>query len=59
MPARRKLAPKTSRLTQQIKRAKQLARMSVGPVAELYVLHAEICERKRKIAKKGPSNTAV
>lgn len=56
MPTRRKLEPKASRLTQQIKRAKELARISVGPVAELYALHAQICEKKRKAPKKGPGN---
>lgn len=47
LPSKRKLPPKASRLTKQIKRAKELARISVGPVAELYLLHAEICEKKR------------
>lgn len=59
MPTRRKLAPKASRLTQQIKRAKELARISVGPVAELYALHAEICEKKRKTAKKGAGSSTL
>lgn len=59
MPTRRKLGPKASRLTQQIKRAKELARISVGPVAELYALHAEICEKKRKAPKKGPGSSTV
>ncbi len=51
LPSKRKMAPKASRLTKQIKRAKELARLSVGPVAELYLLHADICEKKRKSAK--------
>lgn len=51
LPSKRKVAPKASRLTKQIKRARELASLSVGPVAELYLLHADICEKKRKSAK--------
>lgn len=35
------------RLDKQIKRAAELARVHEGPIAELYTLHMEICERNR------------
>lgn len=59
LPSKRKLVPEASRLTRQIKRAKKLARISVGPIAELYLLHAEICERKRGTARRAKASRAV
>jgi len=42
----RKMDPRIKRLEKQIRRAKKFAQHNTGPVAELYLLHAAICEEK-------------
>ncbi|WP_119271645.1 hypothetical protein [Taklimakanibacter deserti] len=44
MTSIRKLAPKQWRLRRQIARARKLASVSSPPVAELYDIHAQLCE---------------
>lgn len=59
MPKRRRLPAKTLRLESQIRRARKLARTAAGPVAELYLLHAEICEKKKRAAVRKDEATRV
>jgi len=43
----RKIIPKIERLEKQIRRAKKFAQHDIGAVADLYLLHAAICEGNR------------
>ncbi|QIG50563.1 hypothetical protein G5V57_24235 [Nordella sp. HKS 07] len=43
----RKMGPKMERLEKQIRRAKKFAQHNSGPVADLYLFHAAICEENR------------
>ena len=50
----RKLAPKEQRLKRQIALAHELAGLSNPLVADLYIVHADLCEQKlvhRKLRK--------
>lgn len=42
-----KTVSRIERLEKQIRRAKKFAQINSAPVAELYLLHAAICEEKR------------
>lgn len=48
---RGKRGSKATRLNAQIKRARALARSSDGLVADLYLLHAQMCEESRDSIK--------
>ena len=50
---RRKLPPKKLRLISQIERAHLLAEEAEPLVADLYLIHAHICEEKRSRSRAG------
>ena len=52
---RKQLALESARLDKQITRARKLALAHDGLIAELYLIHAAICEGKRKANSGGPS----
>lgn len=50
----RKISSKIDRLNKQIQRAKKFAEHSGGALAQLYLIHAAICEEKREALRQKP-----
>jgi len=46
----RRLRKKTDDFENMIQRAMKLAKISEDPIADLYLIHADICQEKQKLS---------
>ncbi len=47
----KRLCKKTDHFENMIQRAKELAKISEDPIADLYLIHADICQEKQKLSR--------